>query len=150
MRGRDRRRIAGKQLADLMTEMMFATSNYRRTLFEALLDARRVHGGRHVIAEDIERKPITYTQLLIRSAVLGDLIARATRRGENVGVLLPNALVAVVTFFGLQGAAEWRDAELHARPTEPRHVLRDGADRAACIRRGGSCRPRSSSAASTG
>jgi acyl-[acyl-carrier-protein]-phospholipid O-acyltransferase / long-chain-fatty-acid--[acyl-carrier-protein] ligase len=103
VRGRDRRRVAGKQLADLMTEMMFATSNYRRTLFEALLDARRVHGGGHVIAEDIERKPITYTQLLIRSAVLGDLIARATRRGENVGVLLPNALAAVVTFFGLQG-----------------------------------------------
>ena len=45
MRGRERRRMAGKLLADLMTEMMFATSNYRRTLFGALLDARRVHGG---------------------------------------------------------------------------------------------------------
>jgi acyl-[acyl-carrier-protein]-phospholipid O-acyltransferase/long-chain-fatty-acid--[acyl-carrier-protein] ligase len=101
VRGRERRRVAGKQLADLMTEMMFATSNYRRTLFEALLDARRVHGGGHVIAEDIERKPITYSQLLLRAAVLGDLMARDTRRGEYVGLLLPNALAAVATFFGL-------------------------------------------------
>src|SRR5687767_13406482 len=67
VRGRERRREAGKQLADLMTEMMFATSNYRRTLFEALLDARRVHGGKHLIAEDIERKPITFNELIVRS-----------------------------------------------------------------------------------
>ena len=66
VRGRERRRAAGKLLADLMTEMMFATSNYRRTIFGALLDARRVHGGRHVIAEDIERVPLTYNQLLVR------------------------------------------------------------------------------------
>ncbi|HZF31090.1 MAG TPA: AMP-binding protein, partial [Gammaproteobacteria bacterium] len=101
IRGRERRRIAGKQLADLMTEMMFATSNYRRTLYEALLDACRVHGGSHVIAEDVERKPITYNQLLLRASVLGDLIARDTRRGEIVGLLLPNALANVATFFGV-------------------------------------------------
>ncbi|HET7133904.1 MAG TPA: AMP-binding protein, partial [Gammaproteobacteria bacterium] len=101
LRGRERRRAAGKQLADLMTEMMFATSNYRRTLFEALLDAARIHGGRHVIAEDIERKPITYNQLLLRSSVLGDLVARDTKRGEIVGLMLPNAVANLATFFGL-------------------------------------------------
>jgi acyl-[acyl-carrier-protein]-phospholipid O-acyltransferase/long-chain-fatty-acid--[acyl-carrier-protein] ligase len=102
VRGRERRRVAGKQLADLMTEMMFATSNYRRTLFEALLDARRVHGGKHVIAEDIERAPVTYNQLLTRVAVLGELLARGTRRGEIVGLMLPNAIGALAAFFGLQ------------------------------------------------
>jgi acyl-[acyl-carrier-protein]-phospholipid O-acyltransferase/long-chain-fatty-acid--[acyl-carrier-protein] ligase len=102
VRGRERRRVAGKQLADLMTDMMFETSNYRRTLFEALLDARRVHGGRHLIAEDIERRPMSYTRLLLSSTVLGEVIARDTARGEVVGVMLPNALAAVVTFFGLQ------------------------------------------------
>ncbi len=102
IRGRERRREAGKQLADLMTEMMFATSSYRRTLFEALLDARHMHGGRHVIAEDIERKPITFNELVVRASILGDLIARDTARGENVGIMLPNALAAIVVFFGLQ------------------------------------------------
>ena len=102
VRGRERRRVAGKLLADLMTEMMFATSNYRRTLFGALLDARRVHGGGHVIVEDVERAPLSYNQLLVRVLLLGDLMANETRRGEVVGVMLPNAVAAVATFFGLQ------------------------------------------------
>ena len=102
VRGRERRRVAGKLLADLMTEMMFATSNYRRTVFGALLDARRVHGGRHVIVEDVERAPLTYNQLLVRALLLGGLVANDTRRGEAVGVMLPNAIACVATFFGLQ------------------------------------------------
>ena len=100
--GRERRRVAGKLLADLMTEMMFATSNYRRTLFGALLDARRVHGGRHVIVEDVERVPLTYNQLLVRALLLGGLAANETRRGEVVGIMLPNAIACVATLFGLQ------------------------------------------------
>ena len=102
VRGRERRRVAGKLLADLMTEMMFATSNYRRTVFGALLDARRVHGGRHVIVEDVERVPLTYNQLLVRALLLGGLAANETRRGEVVGIMLPNAIVCVATLFGLQ------------------------------------------------
>jgi len=102
VRGRERRRIAGKQLADLMTEMMFATSNYQQTLFGALLDARRVHGGGHVIVEDVERQPLTYNQLIIRASLLGDLMAQDTQRGEIVGLMLPNAIAAVAALFGLQ------------------------------------------------
>jgi acyl-[acyl-carrier-protein]-phospholipid O-acyltransferase / long-chain-fatty-acid--[acyl-carrier-protein] ligase len=102
VRGRERRRMAGKQLADLMTEMMFATSNYRKTLFRALLDARRVHGGGHVIVEDVERRPLTYNQLVVRASLLGELMARDTRRGETVGLMLPNAIATVAAFFGLQ------------------------------------------------
>jgi acyl-[acyl-carrier-protein]-phospholipid O-acyltransferase / long-chain-fatty-acid--[acyl-carrier-protein] ligase len=102
VRGRERRRVAGKLLADLMTEMMFATSNYRRTLFGALLDARRVHGGGHVIVEDVERVPLTYNQLIVRALLLGGLIAADTQRGKAVGVMLPNAIGAVATLFGLQ------------------------------------------------
>ncbi len=101
-RGRERRRVAGKLLADLMTEMMFATSNYRRTLFGALLDARRVHGGGHVIVEDVERAPLTYNQLIVRALLLGGIIAKETSAGEPVGVMLPNAIGAVATLFGLQ------------------------------------------------
>jgi acyl-[acyl-carrier-protein]-phospholipid O-acyltransferase/long-chain-fatty-acid--[acyl-carrier-protein] ligase len=102
LRGRERRRVAGKILADLMTEMMFATSNYRRTLYGALLDARRVHGGRHVIVEDVERVALTYNQLLVRALLLGELVAANTRRGEAVGLMLPNAIAAVATLFGVQ------------------------------------------------
>ncbi|MHB8746712.1 MAG: 1-acyl-sn-glycerol-3-phosphate acyltransferase, partial [Gammaproteobacteria bacterium] len=73
MRGRARRQRAGRLLADIMTDMMFATSEYRCTLVEALLTARRVHGAAHSIVEDIERQPFSYRQLLQRAFILGGL-----------------------------------------------------------------------------
>ncbi len=102
VRGRARRIYAGEQLTDIMTEMMFATSHYRCTLFEAVLDAQRIHGGRHKIAEDFERVPINYRQLIRRSFILADALAPRTRRTENVGILLPNTTATLITLFALQ------------------------------------------------
>jgi acyl-[acyl-carrier-protein]-phospholipid O-acyltransferase/long-chain-fatty-acid--[acyl-carrier-protein] ligase len=101
IRGRARRQRAGLKLADLMSEMVFATSGYRRTMFQALLDARAVHGRRHLVVDDLERRPLSYGALLARAFVLGRAIARQTARGEYVGLLLPNAAVTAVAFFGL-------------------------------------------------
>ncbi|MDY6979719.1 MAG: AMP-binding protein [Pseudomonadota bacterium] len=102
VRGRARRIYAGEQLTDIMTEMMFATSHYRCTLFEALLDAQRIHGGSHKIAEDFERVPINYRQLIRRSFILADALAERTRRTENVGILLPNTTATLITLLALQ------------------------------------------------
>ncbi|NIR98137.1 MAG: AMP-binding protein [Gammaproteobacteria bacterium] len=101
VRGRARRRFAGRRLADIMTEMMFATSDYRRTLFEALLDARKVHGARHVVAEDVERRPASYNRLVAGAWALGRRVARDTRHGEYVGVLLPGMVSTVTAFLAL-------------------------------------------------
>ncbi|MEW6647632.1 MAG: AMP-binding protein [Pseudomonadota bacterium] len=101
IRGRARRKAAGRALAEIMTEMMFATSNYRRTLFQALLDARKVHGGSHVIVEDIQRRPLTYNKLIAAAFVLGDVIAQKTKHGEYVGLLLPSMTSTVAAFLGL-------------------------------------------------
>jgi len=101
VRGRARRQKAGAVLADVMTQMMFATSNYRKTLFGALLDAKRIHGGGHRVIEDIERQPLSYNALIMRSIILGRLIAPMTKRRSPVGVLLPNAVGTAVTFFAL-------------------------------------------------
>lgn len=100
--GRKRRQFIGMKLYDLMTEMMFKSSEYEQTLFAGLLDARTVHGGRHIIAEDIERKPVNYNQLIARCFILGEHIARQTERDEAVGILLPNMVSTVTTFFALQ------------------------------------------------
>ena len=101
-RGRARRHRAGVALADLMSDMMFATSNYRRTLFEVLLDARHIHGRRHVVVEDLERRPLSYGRFLMGTFVLGRAMARQTAVREHIGLLLPNAAVTAVAFFGLQ------------------------------------------------
>ncbi len=73
----------------------------RRSLFDALLDAAREHGGKKPILEDQERNPLSYTDLIRASFALGRKIASFTRRGEHVGLLLPSSSAATVTFFAL-------------------------------------------------
>jgi acyl-[acyl-carrier-protein]-phospholipid O-acyltransferase/long-chain-fatty-acid--[acyl-carrier-protein] ligase len=102
IKGRSRRRMAGSQLYDLMALMMFQASHYRQPLFQSLLDARAVHGANRVIAEDIQRDPLTYGGLVTKCFVLGKPISKITQPDEYVGVLLPNMVSTLVTFFALQ------------------------------------------------
>lgn len=102
VRGDERRKRLGIMLEDLMSEMMFATGNHRRTLFEALLDARKIHGGGRTVLEDMQRKPLTYSGLITRSLALGEKLVELTGEGEAVGLLLPNANGTVATLLGLQ------------------------------------------------
>lgn len=100
--GRARRQIAGLKLYDVMSEMIFETCDHRQSLFEALLTARAIHGRRHPIIEDVARDPMTYGRFVLGCRVLGRKLARSTKKGENVGVMLPNAVGSVLTFFALQ------------------------------------------------
>ena len=100
--GKARRKHSGHILTDIMTEMMFATSHYRQTIFSALLEARRIHGGKHTVAEDMERIPLSYDDLITRSIIVGKLINNITVTGENVGVLLPNSCKTLNVVIGLQ------------------------------------------------
>ncbi|WP_374294001.1 acyl-[ACP]--phospholipid O-acyltransferase [Sphingomonas sp.] len=100
---RQRRAAAGAKLYDVMSEMIFATSNADRTLYRALIDARDIHGTRTAIVEDVKREAMSYGRLLTGSIALGRALAPFTTRGEAVGVLLPNVNAVVATFFALQG-----------------------------------------------
>ncbi len=102
IKGRARRKAAGRQLYDVMESMMFMTEDREQTLYEALLKARHINGDKAIIAEDIERKPMKFKTLIRGSVVLGRKIAAKTNRAENVGLMLPNSCGALVTFFGLQ------------------------------------------------
>ena len=99
---RERRAAAGRKLYDVMSEMIFATSDTNRTLFGALLDARDVHGGSAAIVEDVKREPMTYARLVTAGLALGRPLARISAPGEAVGILLPNVGGVVATFFALQ------------------------------------------------
>jgi acyl-[acyl-carrier-protein]-phospholipid O-acyltransferase/long-chain-fatty-acid--[acyl-carrier-protein] ligase len=101
MTARARRAAAGRRLYDEMSEMIFATSNTSRTLFEALLDARRIHGGKAKVVEDVKREPMSYSRLVTGSLALGRALSARTRKAEAVGLLLPNVNAVAVTFFGL-------------------------------------------------
>uniref|UniRef100_A0A450UCD9 Acyl-[acyl-carrier-protein]-phospholipid O-acyltransferase / long-chain-fatty-acid--[acyl-carrier-protein] ligase n=1 Tax=Candidatus Kentrum eta TaxID=2126337 RepID=A0A450UCD9_9GAMM len=103
--GTERRRRIGMLLSDLMADLLFFGSDTRRTLYQALLDAQTIHGPAHVVAEDIRREPLTYRQFLLRTYILGHLMAKdleqAGERETRVGLLLPTATTTAVAFFGL-------------------------------------------------
>lgn len=100
--GKLRRKYSGHILADIMSDMAFATSHYQQTIFSALLEARSIHGGKHTVAEDLERQPLSYDALITRSIIIGKLVKALTIDGENIGVLLPNSTKTLCVILGLQ------------------------------------------------
>ena len=100
--GRAKRAALRRALADEMVRTTFAAARLDTTLFDALLQARTIHGGSHPIADDLEQSPLNYRRLIAASFALGDVLARQTHAGERVGVLLPTSRAALVTFFALQ------------------------------------------------
>ncbi|MDP2848442.1 MAG: acyl-[ACP]--phospholipid O-acyltransferase [Humidesulfovibrio sp.] len=102
LKGRARRKAIGLALYDIMSRMMFETSLHSRTLFEALLDAARIHGADAQAVEDATRVPVTYGRLVLGALILGRRITQGTKPGEALGLLLPNANASAVSFFGAQ------------------------------------------------
>ncbi|WP_406854004.1 AMP-binding protein [Alsobacter sp. KACC 23698] len=79
----------------------FDPASTRSTLFRALLDAADLHGRGAPILEDPERSPLSYGRLILGSLVIGGRLAALTRRGDTVGVLLPNVNAVALVLFGL-------------------------------------------------
>ncbi len=103
--GRERRREMGVVLQEVMEEAAFRTARIDRSLFGALLDARDRHGAGSLVLEDTARTPMGYGRLVLGAVVLGRRLAQLAPGREPVGVMLPNATGAVVTFMALQSQA---------------------------------------------
>ena len=102
LRGKARRHVSGLALTDIMTNMMYTTSHYQQTIFSAMLDAKKVHGGKHRVAEDLDRISVSYNTLITRSIAIGNALKKITAKGENVGVYLPNNSKTLNVVLGLQ------------------------------------------------
>jgi acyl-[acyl-carrier-protein]-phospholipid O-acyltransferase/long-chain-fatty-acid--[acyl-carrier-protein] ligase len=108
--GRARRAALGRVMQDIMTNAAFGPLQFRRSLFGTLLDARTLYDrGLPVLADIVPNETggttsteLGYRRLILASVVLGRKLAAFTRPGERVGVMLPNAVGSVVTFFALQ------------------------------------------------
>nr|MBL8454652.1 bifunctional acyl-ACP--phospholipid O-acyltransferase/long-chain-fatty-acid--ACP ligase [Zoogloeaceae bacterium] len=97
---RERRRKAGDAMRRVMQEMIFA-SRPQQTLFEALLDAASIHGRSRRLVEDLKQEEYAYRDLIKMALALGRLVARESRDGENVGILLPNLAPTLGLVMGL-------------------------------------------------
>ncbi|MDO4162410.1 MAG: AMP-binding protein [Pseudomonadota bacterium] len=92
----------------ILREMCFDI-NYNKdiSLFAQLMKTAKVYSRngffskRPRIIEDINRKQKSYKDIIIASFALGRCFKKFTQVDENVGILLPNAIATVCTFFGL-------------------------------------------------
>jgi len=101
IRGSRRRSIAVRLLEDMMRDMVFISGRYHQTLFEALLEARTIHGGSLPIIEDINRKQLNYTKLLRSAFGLSYALRKLLKDRAGIGLMLPNAIPTVVSFLAL-------------------------------------------------
>ncbi len=102
IKGAARRKQAGLKLADLMTEMLFRTCHTRKTLFSALLDARKLHGKRKKILEDVTRQPLHYQGLITRIVLMAKILNKNVASGATVGLLLPSTVNTVAMLYASQ------------------------------------------------
>ena len=92
----------------ILREMCFEI-NYNKdiSLFAQLMKTAKVYSKtgwfskRPRIIEDINRKQKSFKDIIVASFALGRTFRKFTGHDENVGVLLPNAIATVCTFFGL-------------------------------------------------
>ena len=94
----------------ILREMQFEINyNPKLSLFAQLMKTGKVHAKegftlkRPKVIEDINRKPHSYKDLLVKSFVLGKALKKITYHFEHVGLMLPNTLAAVCAFFAAIG-----------------------------------------------
>ncbi len=100
--GREKRAANAEKVYDIMTNMMFSSSEYKKTLFQSMIEARQIHGGKHQVILDIEYKPINYNKLITGSFLLGEKIAKNSKEGEYLGFMLPNMASSILVFCAMQ------------------------------------------------
>ena len=83
--------------------MIFDTTDTDRTLFDALCEARHMHGGKALVVEDVKREPLSYNRLITAAELLGARLVDGTRAGRGGGrCCCPMSRGVAVAFFALQ------------------------------------------------
>jgi acyl-[acyl-carrier-protein]-phospholipid O-acyltransferase / long-chain-fatty-acid--[acyl-carrier-protein] ligase len=104
LRGRKRRIAAGAQLYTVMSDLIYRTTSTDRTIVEAVIEAAAENGRSRIAVEDPVSGALTYKRLLVGATVLGRKLMNFGSTGDAIGVMLPNANGAAVTFLAVMSA----------------------------------------------
>jgi acyl-[acyl-carrier-protein]-phospholipid O-acyltransferase / long-chain-fatty-acid--[acyl-carrier-protein] ligase len=98
-----RRRMSGDALRRIMQNMMYASYPIN-SLFDALLNAIKVHGRNHEIVEDMLQVKETYGDFLKKTLALGRITSKVSQASETIGILMPNVTNTVCLVYGMSMA----------------------------------------------
>lgn len=102
---REKRTEAQNKIEEIFAETAFKGASYNKNFLGKLLESASQNGKNTIIAEDINRKEMSYKSLFLKIIVLGATLKKKLNKenaGQNVGILLPNTLANLVSFFSMQ------------------------------------------------
>ncbi|MBL4618371.1 MAG: AMP-binding protein, partial [Robiginitomaculum sp.] len=72
-----------------------------RNLFSALLRAKSRYGAKTDAIIDADDKAYTYADLIRGSFAIGSVLARHSKKGEKIGIMLPTGVGSIIAFFAI-------------------------------------------------
>lgn len=102
LKGKVRRQAAGAALQDIMVDTAVETARIDQTLFQALIEARKLRDSGKPAVQDPLNGKLSYKKVILGAQVLGAKLRQVLPADEAIGVMLPNANGVAVTFFALQ------------------------------------------------
>jgi acyl-[acyl-carrier-protein]-phospholipid O-acyltransferase/long-chain-fatty-acid--[acyl-carrier-protein] ligase len=106
LKGRRRRQEAGSALYDVMSDLVFRTSDKTGTIIEEVIRAADSYGHKKVILLDPMSGEMTYGKLLTAARVLGGKFTKLFAKENLVGVMLPNSVGSAAVFLGVISAGK--------------------------------------------
>lgn len=104
LRGRKRRGAAGAALYDVMSDLVFKTTDTNTSILMRIVQSAQQKGMNEIAVQDPITGSLSYSKLLTGVAVLADKFSEKFIGQKNIGVMLPNANGSIVSVLAVMSA----------------------------------------------